>query len=56
VDELATLPQLVDDIEVAGATAGAEVVDVIRELFEHRAQAATMVELVDRLERLTPPL
>jgi len=56
VDELATLPQLVDDIEVAGATAGAEVVDVIRELFEHRVQAATMVELVDRLERLTPPL
>jgi len=53
VDELATLPQLVDEIEVAGAAAGAGLVDVIRELIEHlRAQAATMVELVGRLGRL----
>ena len=53
VDELAMLPQLVDEIEVAGAAAGAGLVDVIRELIEHlRAQAATMVELVGRLGRL----
>ncbi|ACV76834.1 helix-turn-helix domain-containing protein [Nakamurella multipartita] len=57
VEELDTLPQLVDEIEVAGATAGAGLVDVIRELTRHlRAQAATMVALVGRLERLTPPL
>jgi len=57
VDELATLPQLVDEIEVAGATAGAGLVNVIRELIEHlRAQAATMVALVGRLERITPPV
>lgn len=57
VDELATLPRLVDDIEVAGATAGAGLVDVIRGLIDHlRAQAATMVALVGRLERITPLL
>ena len=57
VDELATLPQLVDEIEVAGATAGAGLVNVIRELIEHlRAQAATIVALVGRLERITPPV
>jgi hypothetical protein len=58
VEELATLPQLVDEIEVAGASAGkAGIVDGIRELIEHlRAQAAAMVSLVDRLERLAPPL
>lgn len=57
VDELATLPRLVDAIEVAGATAGAGLVDVIRELIDHlRAQAATMVALVGRLERIMPPL
>lgn len=56
VDELATLPQLIDEIEIAGSAAKETgLADGICELIEHlRVQAATMVELVDRLERLTP--
>jgi hypothetical protein len=55
VDELATLPGLVDEIEVVGAAAGDPVIVVgIRELIERlRAQAAAMVCLVDRLEKVS---
>jgi hypothetical protein len=54
IDELDALPQLVDEIEVAGALAAeADLADGIRELIEHmRVQAAVMVSLVDRLERI----
>lgn len=54
VDELATLPQLVDEIEGAGALAGeGEPVDGVRELIEHlRFQAEAIVSLVARLERI----
>jgi hypothetical protein len=57
VDELATLPDLVDEIEVAGVAAGpAELAAGIRELIEHlRVQAAAIVTLADRLERIAPP-
>jgi len=57
VDELDVLPQLVDEIEVVGITAvETGIADGIRELIEHlRVQAATMVLLVDRLERIAPP-
>ena len=55
VDELDALPELVDEIEVVGLSASDSViVDCIRELIEHlRAQAAAMVCLVDRLERVS---
>jgi len=57
VDELATLPELVEEIEVAGVSAGpAELAAGIRELIEHlRVQAAAIVTLADRLERIAPP-
>lgn len=57
VDELATLPELVDEIEVAGVPVGeAELADGIRELIKHlRVQAAAIVTLADRLERIAPP-
>ena len=56
-DELATLPELVEEIELAGLSAGpAELAAGIRELIEHlRVQAAAIVTLADRLERITPP-
>lgn len=52
VDELATLPQLVDEIEDAGVSAGeAGLADGIRELIEHlRFQAEAIMSLADRLE------
>src|SRR6478609_3191944 len=52
VDELATLPELVEEIEVAGVSAGpAELAAGIRELIEHlRVQAAAIASLADRLE------
>jgi len=55
VDELAALSQLVDEIEIAGASARETgFADDIRELIEHlRVQAATIVTLADRLERIT---
>ncbi|HET9648837.1 MAG TPA: hypothetical protein VFP34_11455 [Microlunatus sp.] len=55
VDELATLPELVDEIEVVGVSASdSAIVDCIRELIEHlRARAAAMVCLVNRLERIS---
>ncbi len=54
VDELAGLPELVDEIEVAGLPAGAdELVRGVRELIDHlRHQADAIVSLVDRLERI----
>lgn len=57
VDELAPLPELVEEIEVAGAAAElAELAAGIRELIEHlRAQAVAMATLADRLERIAPP-
>jgi hypothetical protein len=57
VDELDVLPQLVDEIEVVGVCAGEiGIAAGIRELIEHlRSQAAAMVSLVDRLERIAPP-
>lgn len=58
VDELATLPELVDEIEVvAGVSAGqAGLAAGIRELIEHlRVQAASIASLADRLERIAPP-
>lgn len=57
VEELAILPELVDEIEVAGVPTGeAALVDGIRELIEHlRVQAAAIVTLADRLERIAPP-
>jgi hypothetical protein len=57
VDELAKLPELVDEIEVAGVPAGeAALADGIRELIEHlRVQAAAIATLADRLERIAPP-
>lgn len=57
VDELDALPQLVDEIEVVGVGAIETAVAAgIRELIEHlRAQAAAMVSLVDRLERIAAP-
>ena len=56
VNELATLPELVDQIEVAGVAAGpAELAAGIRELIEHlRVQAAAIASLADRLERIAP--
>jgi hypothetical protein len=56
VDELAMLPELVEEIEVAGVSAGpAELAAGIRELIEHlRVQAAAIVTLADRLERIAP--
>lgn len=57
VDELEVLPQLVDQIEVVGVCAGETGIAAgIRELIEHlRSQAAAMVSLVDRLERIASP-
>ena len=57
VDELDALPQLVEEIEVVGVFALETAVAAgIRELIEHlRAQAAAMVSLVDRLERIAAP-
>ena len=57
IDELASLPDLVDEIEVAGVAAGpAELAAGIRELIEHlRVQAAAIATLADRLERIAPP-
>jgi len=54
VDELATLPQLVDAIEVAGVSVGeAGLADGIRELIDHlRFQAEAIKSLADRLERV----
>ena len=54
VNELATLPQLVDAIEVAGVSVGeAGLADGIRELIEHlRFQAEAIKSLADRLERV----
>ena len=54
VDELATLPELVDEIELAGVLAGEPALaDGIRELIEHlRVQAAAIAPLADRLERI----
>ena len=56
VDELATLPELVEEIEVAGVSAGpAELAAGIRELIEHlRVQAAAIASLADRLEKIAP--
>jgi hypothetical protein len=56
VDELAGLPELVDEIEIAGVPAGeAELVRGVRELIEHlRHQADAIVSLADRLERCLP--
>jgi hypothetical protein len=59
VDELRVLPQLVDEIEVAGLSkrgVGTEagLVDGVRELIEHlRAQTDVIGGLVHRLERVT---
>ena len=55
VDELAALSQLVDEIEIAGASVrDTGFADDIREMIEHlRVQAATIVTLADRLERIT---
>ncbi|WP_420120917.1 helix-turn-helix domain-containing protein [Nakamurella sp.] len=56
VDELAMLPELVDEIEVSDVAAGpAELAAGIRELVEHlRVQAAAIGSLADRLERIAP--
>jgi len=41
---------------VVGVSAETAIADGIRELIEHlRAQAAALVSLVDRLERITSP-
>jgi hypothetical protein len=58
VDELATLPQLVDAIEVAGVSAGeAGLADGIRELIERlRFQAEAIMSLAHRLERVCGPI
>lgn len=55
VDELDSLPHLIDQIEVAGALADeTELANGIRELIEHlQVQLASMVSLIDRLERIT---
>jgi hypothetical protein len=57
VDELASLPQLVDEIEVAGVPDDeAELMCGVRELIEHlRCQAEAIVSLADRIERITAP-
>jgi hypothetical protein len=55
VEERASLPQLVDEIEVAGVPAGeTQLVRRVCELIEHlRYQADAIVSLADRLERIT---
>lgn len=57
VDELDALPQLVDEIELVGVSAVETAIAAgIRELIEHlQAQAAAMVSMVDRLERIAAP-
>lgn len=54
VEELASLPRLVDEIEIAGVPAGETgLVDGLRELIEHlRFQAEAIVVLADRLEAI----
>ena len=54
VDELSSLPELVDRIELAGVEAGeTQFLRGIRELIEHlRYQADAIVSLADRLERV----
>jgi len=54
VDGHATLPRLVDEIEVLGASAGdTGLADGVRKLIEHlRYQADAIMSLADRLERL----
>ncbi|ACV76854.1 helix-turn-helix domain-containing protein [Nakamurella multipartita] len=56
VGELATLPELIEEIELVGVSAEpAELAAGIRELIEHlRVQAAAIVTLADRLERIAP--
>jgi hypothetical protein len=58
VDELDVLPELVDEIEMVGESSDVSgITDGIRELIDHlRAQAAALVCLVDRLERIAVPL
>ena len=57
VDELATLRELVDEIEDAGVSAEeAGLVAGIRELIRHlRVQAVAIATLADRLERIAAP-
>ncbi|HET9649254.1 MAG TPA: hypothetical protein VFP34_13645, partial [Microlunatus sp.] len=57
VDELATLPGLVDEIEDAGVSAEeAGLAAGIRELIQHlRVQAVAIATLADRLERIAAP-
>jgi len=57
VDELATLPELVDEIEDLGLTANeAGLAAPIRDLIDHlRAQAVAIASVADRLERIVAP-
>lgn len=57
VDELSTLPELVDEIEEAGVSAEEAGLEAgIRELIEHlRVQALAIATLADRLERVAAP-
>lgn len=55
LDELANLPELLDEIEVAGIPAGdGELARGVDELIQHlRCQVGAIVSFVDRLERIT---